>query len=372
MSRPRDARPEGVVDTSGRRYLLYASQVYALAVLRPLEEAIRRGGGQAAWFFDGPGARWLCPDERRLERVEEVLALRPAAVFVPGNRVPPFFPGAKVQLFHGFSVGKRSERRGHFRIRGLFDLYCTQGPSTTARFEALAATHGTFRVAETGWPKTDPLFRPAPGLAEPWRRDWPDDGPIVLYGSTFTSGISSAPVLRETIGRLVRTGPWNWIVTLHPKMPREIVRAYRGLAGPRLRFAETDDVVPLLLAADAMVSDTSSILHEFLLLHRPVVTFRTRAPGPQLIDVASPGELAPALARALERPAALLDAIRAFGEAIHPRRDGRSSERVLAATHEFLERGRAGLRPQPLNLVRRLAMRRRLGYWRGLFERGQV
>jgi hypothetical protein len=148
-------------------------------------------------------------------------------------------------------------------------------------------------------------------------------------------------------------------------MPHEFVRDYRALAGPRLRFAETDDVVPLLLAADAMVSDTSSILHEFLLLHRPVVTFRNRAPGPHLVDIATPDDLSPAIARALERPPGLIEAMRAFAAAIHPFRDGRSSERVLAATHAFLAHGRTGLGRKPLNLVRRLAMRRRLGYWRG-------
>ena len=145
------------------RYVLYVSEVYALGVLRPLQEAILRNGGQTAWFFDGPGARYLEPDERRLRAVAEVREFDPTAVFVPGNLVPDFFPGVKVELFHGFSVGKRSERRGHFRIRGLFDLYCTQGPTTTQSFQRLAERHGHFDVVETGWPKIDPLFRPSGG-----------------------------------------------------------------------------------------------------------------------------------------------------------------------------------------------------------------
>ena len=42
--------------TDRKRYLLYGSERYALAILRPLQEAVRARGGETAWFFDGPGA----------------------------------------------------------------------------------------------------------------------------------------------------------------------------------------------------------------------------------------------------------------------------------------------------------------------------
>jgi len=57
-------------------------------------------------------------------------------------------------------------------------------------------------------------------------------------------------------------------------------------------------------------------------------------------------------------------AIRAYADTIHPWRDGRSSERVLAAVDAFLARDYAQLRPKPRNLWRRLKMRWRFGYWR--------
>jgi CDP-glycerol glycerophosphotransferase (TagB/SpsB family) len=346
------------------RYLLYVSQIYALAVLRPLQEAIRRRRGETAWFFDGPGAGFLRDDERRLDTVQAVRAFAPQAVFVPGNSVPDFFPGVKVEVFHGFSVGKRSEERGHFRIRGLFDLYCTQGSSTTPQFRELARRHRHFHVVETGWPKTDPLFRPAVDVANPWREGWAADRPLILFASTFTRSLSAAPRLTDTIRDLARGGRWNWLVTLHPKMPTDVVAAYRGLEGPHLRFAETDDIVPLLRAADAMVSDTSSAVHEFLLLHKPAVTLRNAGPGPHLIDIAEPSELEHALERALSRPPELLREVQAFAEAIHPYRDGRSSERVLEATQHFIDEVQGRLERKPLNLWRRIQLRRQLGYYR--------
>ena len=144
------------------RYLMFVSQIYAYAILRPIAAAIAQRGGEAAWFFEHErDARYLRAGERRLHTVADVQDFAPRAVFVPGNWVPHFFPGLKVEVFHGFSVGKRSEARGHFRIRGSFDLYCTHGPDTTAPFTALARRHGYFRVVETGWPKLDPLFAPA-------------------------------------------------------------------------------------------------------------------------------------------------------------------------------------------------------------------
>jgi CDP-glycerol glycerophosphotransferase (TagB/SpsB family) len=346
------------------RYLLYASEVYALAVLRPLQAAVRRCGGRTAWFFDGPGAHYLEADERRLRDLSEVREFDPTAIFVPGNLVPDFFPGVKVEVFHGFSVGKRSESRGHFRIRGLFDLYCTQGPTTTPPFRELARRHGHFQVVETGWPKVDPLFRAPEEPANPWTVGWSAKRPLILFASTFTPSLSAAPRLLETIRELSAHGDWNWLVTLHPKMSPDIVRQYRALEGTHLRYAETDDIVPLLQAAEVMVSDTSSVVHEFLLQRKPVVTLCNARPGPHLIDIAEPGQLGPAVGHALGRPAQLMQEISAFAESIHPYRDGRSSDRVLEATHNFIEHGRSALKPKPLNLWRRLQLRRRLGYYR--------
>ena len=102
-----------------KHYLLYGSERYALAILRPLQAAIRARGDQAAWFFDGPGAADLSADERHLATVEEVLAWNPYAVITSSNAVPHFFPGVKVETFHGFDAGKPR----HIYVRGFFDLY---------------------------------------------------------------------------------------------------------------------------------------------------------------------------------------------------------------------------------------------------------
>lgn len=343
------------------RYLFFVSELYALAILRPLQAAIRARGDEVAWFLERASIkRFLRADEVQLATVRQVRDWAPRAVFVPGNWVPDFFPGLKVEIFHGFNVSKRSDTRGHFRLRGWFDLYCTQGPATTEPFKALAAEHGYFRVVETGWPKLDPLFggvyaqEAAAGAAH---------RPTIMFASTFTERITCARIVRDTIAELAQRGEWQWLVTLHPKMAPDIVASYRALEGPNLSFVETDDILQLYARADVLLSDTSSVVPEFLTQHKPVVTFRNRRPGPHLIDIQQTEEVEPALRRALDPSQELKQAIAAYVASIHPYTDGRSSERVLAATDEAIAAGRAGLKPKPLNLGRRLQARWKMKYF---------
>jgi CDP-Glycerol:Poly(glycerophosphate) glycerophosphotransferase len=341
-----------------RRYLLFGNLSYALPILRPLQNMIRQRGGEAAWFFHGDGAQHLRKDEVLLPDTPSVRRFNPDAVFVPGNWVPHFFPGVKVRVGHGFAVpGKEN----NFSIRGLFDMYCTLGQGDTPEFSRLSAAMGHFKVVETGWPKLDPLFDPGVRPLEV-----ASDRPIVLYASTFTKRLTSAPYLIDTIRDLSRTGRWRWLITLHPKLDRELVREWRKLEGEHLRYVETADVIPFLKAGDAMVCDTSSILLEFITQVRPVVTFRHRgpAPAPHLINVTEENKLAAAIELALSHPPSLMTELGRFAQAIYPHQDSHSSERILDAIDEFITtKGYAALRPKPWNVGRKLQMRKRLGYW---------
>jgi len=348
------------------RYLLLVHELYALAILRPLQSAIRARGGEAAWFYMKPNGNHAHDDEVVLPTVAAVKQFNPAAVLVPGNTCPDFFPGLKVELFHGFDARKRPRRdadgstppdRDHYVIRGFFDLYCTQGPATTGEFERLAQSHRYFSVKETGWSKVDPLFLDS---SAPYRDK---DRPNVMIATTFTPSVSLAEDLFETIRAAAQEPRWKWIVTMHPKMNRETVEKYRALQGPNLEFVETDDIIPLYRSADVMLCDTSSALSEFMLQRKPVVTFRHQSPAEHLLNVRTPEEVLPAIEDALTRPADLIGRIDRYIDNIHPYRDGKSSERVLAAVDERLA-GNAAYRAKPLNLVRRLKIRRQLGYFR--------
>ena len=186
-------------------YLLFATERYALPILQPLAWAMHAAGHSVHAWLEGAasGGAWQAPVQP--VGLREAVALKPRAVFSAANWVPPFVSGAKVQLFHGFNVEKRGDARGHFRVRGMFDLYCTQGPATTAPFRALAASQGHFAVVETGWPKLDPLFRK--DTDEDVQLKAPAVGrPVVLFGSTFTERLSAAPWLFDAIAAEIARG----------------------------------------------------------------------------------------------------------------------------------------------------------------------
>lgn len=355
---------------AARRFLLYAEQDYAYSILRPLQWAIGARGGEARWFFAGEEVdpSHLEPGEQRLMDVAEVRAWEPEVVLVPGNMVPAFIPGLKVAVFHGFNVAKagRSDDRGHFNIRGCFDLYCTQGPSSTHEFQRRAVRYGYFRVVETGWPALDPLFRPEiPAGREPVLPA-ADGRPRILLCSTFTPRLSAAPQLLETVRRLRDTGRWQWLIQFHPKMDPAVVAAYRSLENENLSFIDTRNVLPLLRTADAMVCDTSSVMLMFLLQHKPVVTFRNQSRGDRshLLDITRVEALEGAIEEALSQPPELMARVKALAGDLHPYTDGCSSERVLDAVDKCLRQGRAGLKDKPRNGLRNLKERRKLRYWR--------
>lgn len=333
-----------------RRYLLFAELAYAFEILRPLQAAAKARGHEVAWFLNGPSGEHLRAGEKRLRTVADVRAFDPDAVFVPGNEVPLSFPGLKVQVFHGLGI----EKKGHFRIRGMFDLFCTFGPLTTAPFEQLARQHGWFRVIETGWPKLDPLFRDAAAPA-------PAPGKHILYAPTFSPSLTSAPALAGTIADLAARRDWQWTVKFHPKMADELAAPVRAIRAGNLRIAATPQLLPLLREADVMLTDTSSAAAEFMLLDKPVVAFRNRKPGPHLINVDDPRALERHLEAALEHRDPAREARRRYARDMHPYRDGRSGERVLDAVETMLaEGGRRGLRRKPLSPLRRFR------YWREL------
>ncbi len=343
-----------------KKYLFFISQNYSFAILRPLQSAIESRGGEVRWFLYGAEIThsFLHDNEVKLESIADIKKYDPIAVFVPGNTVPTFIPGLKVAVFHGFNVEKRSGARGHFNIRGCFDLYCTQGPNTTTEFKALSRQHKHFSVVETGWPTLDPLFDKVDKFEIIENKK-----PIILMCSTFSRNLTCAPILLETIKHLSQSGKWQWKIQFHPKMDAEIVAQYKAIESEHLTFVETDNVIPLLQEADVMLCDTSSVLIMFLLQGKPVVTFNNVSPKNHLLNISKPHQLESALESALSRPKSLMENIEKFIRETHPKQDGQSALRVLDAVDNMLDGKLVNTRKKPLNLIRSLKLRKELGYW---------
>jgi len=327
-------------------------QDYSFDILRPLQAEARRRGHEVRWLIlEAASARLLMADEVRVADVREAIRFSPHAVFAPGDRLPAFIPGLKVEVFHGINEDKRG---CIYPERGLFDLYCTEGPSRTAMLAPLAAERKYFQVKETGWLKLDTLFN-FPASTTQY------DRPQILYASTFTPSLSGASALFPEISKLSKADKWQWLVSMHPKMAPATVANYKGLENDNFAYFGTDKLIELMHRADIMVSDNSSVLQEFLLLKKPVVTFRNRDPQPCMVNITEPAELAPAIQRALAPDTALTEAIDAYGAAITPFLDGASAPRVLNAVEDMLNAGWRNRKPA--NIWRNLKMRRQLDYY---------
>jgi len=340
-----------------KKFLIYISQPYSIPIGQPLQAEIKKRGFIVKWFCDEePTWQYLTSKEQLLKSVDEVIKFHPDVVLVATNMVPDFFSGIKVQIFHGFSVGKRSKLKGHFNIRGVFDLYCTQGSTTTKPFKKLQKKHKYFEVVETGWSKVDPLF--------PLEEKDQNRKPTIIISSTFTSRLSLAKnsAVVDEIERLSKKGKWNFIAVLHPKMERDIVQKFQSLENSHFKFYDSTDLIPLFKQADVMLSDTTSAITEFILQNRPVVTINNNRPANYMINITQASQIEEALTHALKEPTNIMENIETFIQKTHPYNDGKSSQRIIDACLDFLENKQ--IKRKPLNLIRRYKIRKKLNHFK--------
>ena len=336
--------------------MFYIEHDYSYEILRPLQKEIQKQGDHVCWFLVGKQINnHLSKAEHELKSVEEVIEYDPQACFVPGNTIPNFIPGLKVQVFHSLEWKKKTT----FRIRDCFDLYCTHGPSTTNTFNILKQKHQHFDVIETGWPKTDALFEAIP-VNFPEAR-----GPIILYAPTFSPKLTSAAELYDSIKKLSKQQSWFWIIKFHPKMNPKLVDQYRKIEGKNLKIIEQDSIAPLLKSAELMVSDTSSVIGEFALLKKPTITLNNAMPDDYIINISNHTELESAINAVLADKTAIFKEVAEYAKQLHPYYDGQSSQRVLQAVNNMSEKNLDYLKPKPKNIFRHIKMRMKLNYWKG-------
>lgn len=335
------------------KFLLYVEQNYSFDILRPIQDFALAQGHQVKWILVGTeiSDQYLQSHEEKLTSIEASIAYNADAVFVPGDRVPSFIPGIKVQVFHGLNESKRGNV---YPERGLFDLYCTEGPERTGTLSKSIQGKSYCKVVETGWVKLDSLFQ--------YQQTTSFSRPQILFASTFSTSLSCAELVYDEIKRLSQNNQWQWIVTLHPKMAKETVQKYRALESENLLFFENAQVIEALHRADLMICDNSSIFQEFLLLNKPVVTVNNRSPMDCFINISEASDLENAVKQGLSPSLELMDKIKEYGPSVTPYLDGKSSQRVLAAVEKMLTDNWQDSKPK--NFIRNLKMRKTLNYWK--------
>ena len=101
----------------------------------------------------------------------------------------------------------------------------------------------------------------------------------------------------------------------------------------------------------------------FLMLNKPVVTFNNISPKDYMVNISDEDKLEESIEYALSYPVELKSKVEHFIGDTHPYVDGKSSQRVLAATDELLLGDNVAKKRKPLNLLRRFKMRKKLNYW---------
>ena len=279
------------------RIVLFCENKYAIDILYPLhQEAEDEGVNDILWYVhekripDFP----LKDKVKWTNSIQKVYDFFPEAVYVPGNIVPYYLSGVKIQIFHGYAA----EKKDHWVIRRYFDTYFTQGPYFTRKFKQLSLKYGDFEVLETGWTRQDWISCHRSDFANEKVEllEKYDKKQIVLYAPTFSPKLTSLPLIKDALIKLAKEKDILLMMKFHPLTSQLWIDEYRQLAEEHDNIIFVDDfsVTKYMLMADVMISDTSSTIYEFLLLNKPVITLRAISKDIYWKDIQDPKELSDA------------------------------------------------------------------------------
>jgi len=343
------------------KFLIYISYPYAIPIGKPLQREIEKRGFTIKWFSDIYETNALfMSGEDVLQHIQDVIVYKPHVVLCATNLVPDFITGLKVQIFHGFNAQKRPSKKNvfsHFRIRGFFDLYCTQGPSTTGIFQQQQKKQPHFEVVETGWSKVDSLF--------PLDKRSENKIPNILIASTFTPRLSLAHNndVFKTIKDLISLEIYQINMVLHPKMDPSIIAKWKSLNNGFFTFHDTTNLIPLFKEADILFADTTSAIQEFVLQKKPVVTYNNSTSETYLINITEPNKINEAFKYALQYPEEIICKIENSIKKLHPYYDGLSSQRIIDACLESIHKDKLQISNKPRNIIRKYKIRNQLSYF---------
>jgi CDP-ribitol ribitolphosphotransferase / teichoic acid ribitol-phosphate polymerase len=326
------------------RILLFCENRYAIDILNPLQEYVTDNNlpHEVMWYIHKPKISTFeyASKVRWTNSIQEAYDFSPEAVFVPGNIVPYYLPGVKIQVFHGYAA----EKKDHWIIRRYFDTYFTQGPYFTRHFKALSEEYGDFEVVETGWPKQDWIKRNLHTYDAERQRLLDSTGRkrIILYAPTFSPKLTSLPLegMKERLGELAEHNDALVVMKFHPLTRKEWADEYRAWAESKdnvIFVNQGENITKYQLMSDVLISDTSSTVYEFLLLSRPVITVRTIAKDIYWENTATPDGLEEAYRRAMNDPEAIARR-QWIVDNYDPYLDGHVCERMLNAAADYIRR----------------------------------
>ncbi|PCJ98366.1 MAG: CDP-glycerol--glycerophosphate glycerophosphotransferase [Flavobacteriaceae bacterium] len=318
--------------------ILFCQNGYAFGILAPIRDILSTIDHEYLWYFPEK-LLTVFPNEKDpfTTSILDLQLFASDAIFVPGNEVPYYLRGLKIQIFHGLA----GEKKGHFRIRHYFDLYLTQGPYFTEKFIALRKKYKNFDVFETGWPKLD-IFSKNKHIfkedKEALLKEY-DTDKIVLYAPTFSPSLTSAPHLLKEIENLALTTEFLIFIKFHDLMSEKWVQAFSKLSNriPNIQLKKEKNIIKFLLQADILISDTSSVIYEFILLNKPVISYKTITPNIYWDNSKSYTKLTEKVLDNIKNDpyAKGRDYI---NKRFHPYKDGKSAQRMVETVENYISK----------------------------------
>jgi CDP-glycerol glycerophosphotransferase (TagB/SpsB family) len=203
----------------------------------------------------------------------------------------PVFPDVVIMARHAFhrfpseEIKKIGLRHGPYHFKKMigpekynqFELYLF-----TSEHEADIARKTGIRSGQNGgYPRldafSDPFIRERSQILKQ-KAGYINERKTLLFTATWDrSGLSA---IERWADKLQELGDvYNVVVSLHPMMSAKYNDRIRNEKG--VVIASSDDLMAWMLAADILVSDTSSVLAEYCALDKPVITFKV-SPGKRL------------------------------------------------------------------------------------------
>ena len=340
------------------KFTLFCENPYAFAILAPLRNVLTQKEYDFIWFLpEKLLTEFPFKEEQHTTDIHVIDAYKSDVILVPGNDVPHYLRGLKVQIFHGLA----GEKKGHFRIRHYFDLYLTQGPYFTKKFNESRKKHKDFDVIETGWSKLDIYSNNKSEFLK--EKDVlklnHKAKKIILYAPTFSPSLTSAPFLKKEIQNLAANTKHLILIKFHDLMSDKLISEYKSIANKynNIIFLEERNILKYLIIADIMISDTSSVVFEFLLLNKPVITYKSIKPKNAWENINDDKLLSEKIQYNLnEDPYAVQRA--KIIEEYHPYNDGKSSLRMIQVIENYVKENGVPER-RNLPLLRRFKMNRK-------------
>lgn len=205
--------------------------------------------------------------ERKGYTDTRLIPVFPDAVIMFRNMAWKFPCGKIIRIGfeHGAYNFKRFSKAHYYNLFTVFFMTSTHDVERVRKI-------GVTKAEAVGFPKIDTAFTgdqsiesdvPA-ALREPHKK-------TILFSATWDgSGMSTVDRWYDMLPRLTRE--YNVWVTLHPWVSAPFRDAIRKTPG--LFFIEDYNVTRFITHADVCIGDTNSLIAEFCLLDKPVITFR--------------------------------------------------------------------------------------------------